>query len=175
MSDKNCDICEMISKKDSFKIIYEDDEMIAMLHEAPAFLGHTILIPKQHYRILEEVPEKTVSSMFNVSNKISTSLFETLNIHGTNILINNGPEAGQAFAHFMINIIPRTESDGMNMDWPQEKADPQKLEATFKFYKTYVEKAILGDTGEPKKIDATEKIITSNADDYQIKQLSRQP
>jgi histidine triad (HIT) family protein len=170
-----CDICEMILKKDSFKIVYEDDEMIAMLHEAPAFLGHTLLIPRQHFRILEEVPEKVFSNMFNMSNTISTALFESLNIHGTNILINNGPEAGQNFAHFMINIIPRTDSDGINMEWIPSKADNIKLENTYHFLKTYVEKAILGDFGEPRKIVSDEKVIEPNKDDYMTKQLHRMP
>ena len=170
-----CDICEMIKKKDSFKVVYEDDEMIAMLHEAPAFFGHTLLLPKEHFRILEEVPDKTFSNMFNMSNNISTALFESLNIHGTNILINNGPEAGQSFAHFIINIIPRTEDDGINMEWTPSKADNLKLESTYHFLKTYIEKAILGDFGEPKKIVDEEKIFEVNKDDYMIKQLKRMP
>lgn len=171
----NCDICEMIKKKESFKVVYEDELMVGMLHEAPAFLGHTILIPKQHFRIIEEVPDNVIASMMSVSNKISTALFESLNIHGTNILVNNGAEAGQAHAHFMINIIPRTENDKINMDWPPEKANPQKLESTYKFFKSYVEKAILGDTGEPKKLEENDKVVKSNADDYMIRQLYRQP
>ena len=176
MNEKHaCDICEMIAKKRDFKVIFEDEEMIAMLHEAPAFLGHTLLIPKQHFRILEEVPEKTFQEMFNTANSISTALFESLNIHGTNILINNGPEAGQAFAHFIINIIPRTENDGINMEWTPQKAESQKLEATHRFLKPYIEKAILGDFGEPKKIVDDEKIIKSNKDDYMIRQFNRMP
>lgn len=171
----NCDICEMIAKKESFKVIYEDEEKIAMLHEAPAFLGHTILVPKQHFRIIEEVPEKLVSSMFNLANNISTALFESLNIHGTNLLINNGPEAGQTFAHFIINIIPRTEKDGINMEWSAEKADAKKLESTHKFLKSYVEKSILGDTGEPKKIVQDDNMVVSNKNDYMIKQFDRMP
>ncbi|MBF8279741.1 MAG: HIT protein, partial [candidate division NC10 bacterium] len=72
--------------------------------------------------------------MFSMSNIISTALFESLNIHGTNILVNNGPEAGQSFAHFIINIIPRTESDGINMEWTPSKADNIKLDNTFHFF-----------------------------------------
>lgn len=172
----NCDICDMIKNKDSFKLIYEDEYMAAMLHEAPAFLGHTILMPKKHFRIIEEIPEDVISSMYLISNKISTALFESLNIHGTNILINNGPEAGQIHPHFMIHIIPRTENDGINMEWPVQKADNQKIDATFNFLKTYVEKAISGDTGEPKVIEQKEtKIVKSNEDDYRIKQFKRLP
>ena len=171
----SCDICEMIKSKASFKIIYEDEEIIAMLHEAPAFLGHTLIMPKQHYRILEEVPDKVVSSIFNISNKISTALFESLNIHGTNILVNNGPDAGQTHAHFIANIIPRIENDKINLEWPMQKQDNQKLDSTYKFLKTYVEKAIMGDTGEPKQVKHEEKPIVSNQDDYRIKQFNRMP
>lgn len=170
-----CDICEMIKNKSSFKLIYENEQIIAMLHEAPAFIGHTIIMPKEHYRIIEEVPDKMVSQLYTLSNKISTALFESLNIHGTNILINNGPDAGQTHAHFIVNVIPRVENDKINLEWAMQKSDPQKLDSTYKFLKDYVEKAILGDTGETKQVNHEEKTIITNQDDYRIKQLKRMP
>lgn len=174
MSNNTCDICEMISKKDSFKLIYEDNDMICLLHEAPAFVGHSLLIPKQHFRIIEEVPEKLIGQMYVISNKISTSLFESLNIHGTNILINNGPDAGQSQPHFMINIIPRTENDGINLEWNPQKSDHQKLDSTYKFLKDYVDKVISGQS-ETKVIEKEDKPIKSDETDYLIKQFIRQP
>lgn len=170
----NCDICQMIEKKESFRTIYEDDDIIAILHEAPAFSGHTLVIPKKHYRIIEEVPDEITSNIFNISNKISTALFESLNIQGTNILVNNGPEAAQSHPHFMVNIIPRTEKDGINFEWPMTQADFNKLESTAKFLKDFVEGSIYG-SQETKAIKQDHEVIVSDADDYMIKQFKRIP
>ena len=64
MSKENvCDICEMISKKESFKVIYEDEDAISFLHEAPAHIGHTILVPKQHFMLVEEVLDEIFSML----------------------------------------------------------------------------------------------------------------
>lgn len=166
----------MIKNKDSFNVIYDDNDFMAILHEAPAFLGHTLLITKNHYRILEELPDEIVSKIFNIANKISNALFESLNITGTNILVNNGLEAGQTHPHLIINIIPRTETDNINLDWPMHQADFAKIESTYKFLKDFVEKSILGDTDKIKKIeDSEDEIIKSSEEDYMIKQLKRIP
>lgn len=170
-----CDICEMIKRKESFKVIYEDEEAIAMLHEAPAFAGHTLVLPKQHCRIIEELPDELTSRIFNIANKISTALFESMNIQGTNILVNNGPEAGQAHAHTIINVIPRREDDGINMEWPMHKTEFSKLESTHEFLKDYVEKSVLGNAAKPETIEEKEEAIKSSDDDYMIRQLKRVP
>jgi hypothetical protein len=90
-----CDICKILENKESFKVIYEDDLVFAILHESPAIDGHTLVIPKKHAPILEELDDKSIERLFVIANKISTSVFDTLGAHGTNILLNNGIDAGQ--------------------------------------------------------------------------------
>jgi histidine triad (HIT) family protein len=85
------------------------------------------VVPKQHFPIFEQVPDKIVSKLFNISNKISTALFETLNIQGTNIFVTNGVSAGQSVAHFVINIIPRKEKDGINLQWTPRQLSEEEM------------------------------------------------
>jgi diadenosine tetraphosphate (Ap4A) HIT family hydrolase len=59
-----------------------------------------------------------VGDLFAVANDISVRLFEKMNISGTNIIVNNGVAAGQTVPHFMLNIIPRKENDGLDFQWP---------------------------------------------------------
>ncbi|MBR9690846.1 HIT family protein [Candidatus Woesearchaeota archaeon] len=169
-----CDICEMIAKKDDFKVVYEDDKVVALLHETPAFIGHTLLFTKEHFRIIEELSDELTSHVFNVANKISTAIFEALNVHGTNILVNNGADAGQTHAHFGVNIIPRTEQDGISLEWPMQQADPKKLEDTSKLLNDFVMQAVSG-AGVEKTVKMDDVVIKSDEDDYMIKQLKRMP
>ncbi|PLW80735.1 hypothetical protein C0585_01155 [Candidatus Woesearchaeota archaeon] len=171
MSD--CEICLMLEQKNEFKIIYDDPVCKAFLHEAPANKGHAIIIPNNHYTIFEEVPDNELEHMFIVANRVSVSVFETLGAHGTNILINNGPSAGQDLNHFIINVIPRFENDGVNLDWEMKQADPNSLKQTKELISENADKIFYGnDDKEPvsfdnKKLDNNESLM--------VKELRRIP
>ncbi len=126
MSNK-CDICSILENKDVFKLVYEDDLCFAILHESPAALGHTLVIPKEHAPIIEEMGDDLVGHIFNVANKISTAIFESLGAFGTNIIVNNGIDAGQELPHMIINIIPRKENDNLNFEWSPKTASQEDL------------------------------------------------
>ena len=121
-----CLICEKI-KNEKELVIYEDDTLIAFLEKSPASYGHIIIAPKQHLPIFENYDDNLVAHIFNIANKISSVLFDSLNIQGTNILINNGPAAGQKYTHFLLNIIPRSEKDGLPLEWKPKKLSEDEM------------------------------------------------
>jgi len=122
---KDCTFCQIIVDPSKPKL-YEDDKIVVLLHTVPAAQGHILIMPKEHYPIIEQVPDYIVSHAFTYANRMSTLLFETLNIQGTNILVHNGIEAGQEAAHFMIHVIPRMQDDGLNLQWqPKQVADEE--------------------------------------------------
>ena len=102
-----CAYCENIKRK-----VYEDKDLVAFLKEDPSITGHIVLIPKEHHTILEQVPEEISGQLFLVANQISSILFEVFGAEGTNILIQNGSEAGQKIPHVSLNILPRKQGDG---------------------------------------------------------------
>ena len=89
-----CRLCEKIEKESDMKI-YEDPIATAFLKEKPASLGHISILPKLHSPILEQLPDKIISHLFVIANKLSTALFDVVKCQGTNIIINNGVSAGQ--------------------------------------------------------------------------------
>lgn len=122
-----CLICQIIEGKVPSKKIYEDDEILAFLDYNGAARGHTYIVPKSHVPIFEQVPDELVEKIFSIANKISTALFESLNVQGTNIFIANGVSAGQAIAHFIVNIVPRTEGDGINLQWQPRQLSEEEM------------------------------------------------
>ena len=78
-------------------------------------------------QIGEPVPDKEVGRLFQVSNKISTAIFESLGVQGTNIFVANGIPAGQTVAHFTINVIPRRENDGINLQWQPKQLSEEEM------------------------------------------------
>jgi len=125
-----CDVCEILKNKDSFKLIYEDDICFVLLHESPAIAGHTMVIPKKHATILEEIDDNIVEHLFIIANKVSSSIFDTLGAQGTNIILNNGHDAGQELPHVVLHVLPRKEGDGLNFEWPTNKAHDAELKTT---------------------------------------------
>ncbi|MFA5797322.1 MAG: HIT family protein [Candidatus Woesearchaeota archaeon] len=122
----NCEICENTFEKN---LIYENEKIKVFLAPNPATSGHIQLFPKEHYSILEQMPQDLLTYMAAAANKISILLFELLKVHGTNIIMQNGISAGQTISHVSIHIIPRRSDDGLKLDWDLKQAAPDALES----------------------------------------------
>ena len=125
---QQCLFCQISSGKVESRKIYEDDELLAILDINPASKGHTIVLPKEHYQILAQIPEDLASKLFNVANKLAAILFDVVKAGGTNIFIANGPAAGQKSPHAVIHIIPRHEGDGVGLAWEPKQGDGKVLD-----------------------------------------------
>ena len=114
---QQCIFCQIISGKIPSKAIYSDEHCIAILDINPAVKGHVLLIPKEHYAIMPQLPEFLTEHLFTIGKKISQALLRGLKASGTNIFIANGLAAGQRAQHFMLHVIPRKEGDKLlNLD-----------------------------------------------------------
>ncbi|MEK6887034.1 MAG: HIT family protein [Nanoarchaeota archaeon] len=168
----NCTECEKIIRKKN--IVYEDGIVIAALNERPSVAGHLVILPKQHATIIEQLPDETMEHMFTIANKLSVALFDTLNCHGTNILVQNGVSAGQKTNHTMIHIIPRMENDNINFHWQTIKMTDGDL--------TSSQMTLKDEIDNPKEIKKVEEKIEEpeltyegEEDNYMLTQLERTP
>ena len=110
---QQCVFCKIVSEKIPSKKIYEDEYCLAILDINPATKGHVLLIPKEHFAIMPQVPELVLGHMFVISRHISQAILRGFKATGTTIFTQNGSAAGQKAPHFMIHIIPRREGDGI--------------------------------------------------------------
>ncbi|MFC1752345.1 HIT family protein [Thermoproteota archaeon] len=110
---QNCIFCHIVSGKVASKKIYEDERCTAILDINPANPGHIVIIPKEHYAIMPQIPEDVMGHMFMVAKGISHACLKAFKAQGTNIFVANGMIAGQRAQHFMLHIIPRKDNDGI--------------------------------------------------------------
>ncbi len=108
---EQCIFCQIISGKIPTKKIYEDELAIAIVDINPASKGHLLLLSKEHYMIMPQVPDGLLAHLFLLAKKLSQTLLRTFKVGGTTIFIANGQVAGQRAQHFMIHVIPRKEGD----------------------------------------------------------------
>jgi len=125
---QQCPFCLIAEKKIPAKKIYEDNNVMAVLDINPVTTGHTIIFPKKHFSILPQIPD--VGNLFNLANKVASSLFESLGAQGTNILVANGQLAGQNIPHVIVNVIPRYKDDKVNLDLEHKQASEEELNKT---------------------------------------------
>ena len=124
---ESCLLCQIIDGKIPSKKVYEDDLILAVLDVNGANPGHCFVLPKNHYPILEQVPDTEIAKLFQVANKISSAIFENLGAQGTNIFAANGVPAGQTVAHFMLHVIPRLENDEVNLQWQPKQLTEEEM------------------------------------------------
>jgi histidine triad (HIT) family protein len=110
---KQCIFCQIISGKIPSKKIYEDEKAIAILDINPAAKGHVLVMPKEHYAIMPQMPDKEVAHLFKIAKKISQIILKGLKVSGTNLFVANGLAAGQRAQHFIIHVIPRKDGDNL--------------------------------------------------------------
>ena len=126
---QQCIFCQIIAGKIPAKKVFEDHKSLVILDINPAAKGHILIIPKEHYAIMPQMPDKDLSHLFLVSKYLSQILLKTLRAGGTTVFIANGLVAGQRAQHFMIHVIPRKEGDRLleNEEKLLDKAMLQKV------------------------------------------------
>ena len=124
---QGCIVCDIIDNKVPSKKVYEDDLAVAVLDVNGANPGHCFVMPKNHYPIIEQIPDNEIGKLFQVSNKISSAIFESLGAQGTNIFVANGIAAGQTIAHVTINVVPRKTNDGISFQWQPKSLDEEEI------------------------------------------------
>ena len=82
-----------------------------LLDLGPATKGHALILPKNHFANLFEIPEDMDAKAFILAKKIAKKMKDVFGCDGVNIVQNNGVAAGQTVFHFHIHQITRYESD----------------------------------------------------------------
>lgn len=103
----DCLFCKIIDGQLESRIVYEDDEVLAILDLFPATTGHTLVMPKKHIVNCFDASEGEVASLMAKATMLAKELKTKLNASGMNVLINNEPIAGQVIPHLHVHLIPR--------------------------------------------------------------------
>lgn len=130
----NCIFCKIAAGEIPSATLYEDEAFRVILDANPAAKGHMLVLPKEHYADLLEMPEEMVAKAFTVAKKMAEKMESVLDCDGINLVQNNHEAAGQTVFHFHIHLIPRKKNDKMGLGWkPGTLSDADKAELLEKF------------------------------------------
>ncbi len=128
MKDNNCIFCKIANGEIPSKTLYEDDKFRVILDLGPATRGHALILPKDHYKNIYELPDETAADAIILAKKMAIRMTQALHADGFNIVQNNNEIAGQTVFHFHIHLIPRYEGDGQNINWVPGEMSQEELE-----------------------------------------------
>ncbi len=128
MKKDNCIFCKIINGEIPSHVLYEDEQFKVILDVNPATKGHALILPKEHYANLYELPEETAADAMKLAQRMMRKMTEKLDCDGFNIVQNNGEAAGQTVFHFHMHLIPRYKNDGEILKYIAGDPGPEELE-----------------------------------------------
>ncbi len=127
--DDNCIFCKLANHVFPTNLIFEDDDFSVILDNGPATKGHALILPKEHFANLYEIPEELAGKAFILAKRLASRMTDTLNCDGFNLVQNNGETAGQTVFHFHIHLIPRYRNDGQKIGWKPGSPSEKELQS----------------------------------------------
>ena len=102
---KDCIFCKIVNGEIPSMKVYEDDLCMAYLDINPDTDGHTLIIPKEHYEDIYELPKDVLEHIFDVAKNLMNDLKDKLNCSGYTLMINYG--SSQEVKHFHLHVKPQ--------------------------------------------------------------------
>ena len=126
--DSDCIFCKLANGVFPTNFIYEDEDFKVILDANPATKGHSLILPKKHFKNILDADEEILKKIFPLAKKLSNKLIEVLKCDGVNVLQNNNEAAGQAVFHLHIHLIPRYKDEKEHMlSWKPNKFSDEEM------------------------------------------------
>ena len=123
----NCIFCKIANGEIPSATVYEDDSFRVILDLNQAIKGHMLILPKEHFANLYELPEETAAAAMRLAKKLAMAAKDTMDIDGLNLLQNNGEAAGQSVMHFHLHVLPRVKGDDSFPAWNEASVSSEEL------------------------------------------------
>ena len=115
-----CLFCDIVGGEDAAAIVFEDDISLAFLDHRPLFPGHCLLIPKNHFETLSDLPAELVGPFFKNVQLLARAVEAALEAEGSFVAMNN--RISQSVPHLHVHIVPRKKKDGLKgFFWPRAR------------------------------------------------------
>jgi len=131
----DCIFCKLANGIFATNSIYEDDDFNIILDAGPATKGHALIIPKEHYADIYEMPDELLKKAIVLAKEQTVYMTEKLGCDGFNIVQNNNEAAGQTVFHFHLHLIPRYHDDNQHILWNPTKPDEAEQKELCEFLK----------------------------------------
>ena len=124
----DCIFC-MIVRRDapSFRVC-EDELTLTFMDIFPVATGHSLVITKEHYENIFEVPPDALAAIASASRRLALAIRSELQPEGLGLYQLNGAAAGQTVFHYHQHLIPRSSGESLKLH-TRVRGDDSELRA----------------------------------------------
>ena len=124
-----CVFCDIVAGRAAAAIVLDEPEVVAFLDVRPVFVGHVLVVPREHHVALPDLPARLLPTLFEAVQRLSAAVPLALGAQGTFVAANN--RVSQSVPHLHVHVVPRTKGDGLRgFFWPRTRyeSDDQLVE-----------------------------------------------
>jgi histidine triad (HIT) family protein len=125
--EQDCIFCKIIRGEIPCQRVYEDEHLLAFLDIQPLAPGHTVVIPRHHAELLDQLPAEWATAIGCALGRLGRTVVRVTGATGYNVLQNNGAVAEQAVPHVHFHLIPRRAGDGLGYRWKAKSVPAEQL------------------------------------------------
>ena len=130
MNDSQCTFCYIARKQTPASFVYEDENIMAFLDIRPLNEGHTLVIPKEHYETIFEIPQELIAYIHGIVKQVAIAVKKATKADGISIIQQNGKAANQDVLHLHVHVVPRYEGQKLPRFSEISEVDREKLSQT---------------------------------------------
>ena len=119
-ADPSCIFCQIVAGERPAHVVLESEHALAFLDVRPVFPGHSLLVPREHYATLVDLPQPLVSELFLDGQRLAAGVQKGMDADGSFVAMNN--VVSQSVAHVHLHVVPRKRKDGLRgFFWPRQR------------------------------------------------------
>ncbi|HEV3402549.1 MAG TPA: HIT family protein [Acidimicrobiales bacterium] len=116
----DCLFCRVVAGDVPAHVVLDDGSTLAFLDNRPLFPGHCLLVPREHYETLTDLPEELVAPLFSASRRLALAVETAMGAAGSFVAMNN--RVSQSVPHLHVHVVPRRPKDGLRgFFWPRHR------------------------------------------------------
>lgn len=120
MAETACLFCSIIAGATPAAIVLDEPGAVGFLDTRPVFLGHVLVVPRDHFRELDDLPESQIPAVFGAARRVAGAVKVALEADGSFVAMNNS--VSQSVPHLHVHVVPRRKGDGLRgFFWPRTK------------------------------------------------------
>lgn len=109
---ENCVFCKIVKSEIPSQKVYEDEDFLAFLDIRPESPGHSLVVPKEHYRWVWDVPKDKIGKYFEVAHNIANAQRKAFEVE---MIVSK--IVGEEVPHAHIRLVPDWKTRGDKNDF----------------------------------------------------------
>ena len=119
---QDCIFCKIVAGQIPAEKIYEDEKVLAFLDINPVHFGHILIITKDHFTWMSDVPDDLLGHSFIKAKALMVRLKTAMEADLVTLSV-----VGRDVPHFHIHLVPRYTNDGLANWWPTKTYPDGKI------------------------------------------------